>query len=171
MKWIRILYGILWLHLGDWVSRTDKKWYVFFRTKPVYLRMVGFLEWGEVAPKCWFWVRFVFSPPKVKVRIGGGKLTLDLYLEVTSPQSVVLFWGVEQGRNLADLRRSQPRGTFTMSTTLRLGKQILESIEAIHSVGFLHRDIKPVRIIQMQTCFCCTCHGTACHSFMTGYQC
>ncbi|CAB1344766.1 unnamed protein product [Coregonus sp. 'balchen'] len=37
----------------------------------------------------------------------------------------------------------QPRGTFTMSTTLRLGKQILESIEAIHSVGFLHRDIKP----------------------------
>ncbi|MGH0125707.1 UNVERIFIED_CONTAM: hypothetical protein FKN15_046032 [Acipenser sinensis] len=48
-----------------------------------------------------------------------------------------------QGRNLADLRRSQPRGTFTMSTSLRLGKQILESIEAIHSVGFLHRDIKP----------------------------
>ncbi|XP_007890507.2 tau-tubulin kinase 1 [Callorhinchus milii] len=48
-----------------------------------------------------------------------------------------------QGRNLADLRRSQPRGTFTMSTTLRLGQQILESIEAIHSVGFLHRDIKP----------------------------
>ncbi|KAJ1147767.1 hypothetical protein NDU88_000626 [Pleurodeles waltl] len=48
-----------------------------------------------------------------------------------------------QGRNLADLRRSQPRGTFAMSTTLRLGKQILESIEAIHSVGFLHRDIKP----------------------------
>ncbi|XP_051957820.1 tau-tubulin kinase 1 [Xyrauchen texanus] len=48
-----------------------------------------------------------------------------------------------QGRNLADLRRSQPRGTFNMSTTLRLGKQILESIEAIHSVGFLHRDIKP----------------------------
>ncbi|XP_056136048.1 tau-tubulin kinase 1 [Lampris incognitus] len=48
-----------------------------------------------------------------------------------------------QGRNLADLRRSQPRGTFTMSTTLRLGKQILESIEAIHSVGFLHRDVKP----------------------------
>ncbi|KAJ8366125.1 hypothetical protein SKAU_G00149560 [Synaphobranchus kaupii] len=48
-----------------------------------------------------------------------------------------------QGRNLADLRRSQPRGTFSMSTTLRLGKQILQSIEAIHSVGFLHRDIKP----------------------------
>ncbi|XP_061467264.1 tau-tubulin kinase 2 isoform X2 [Rhineura floridana] len=48
-----------------------------------------------------------------------------------------------QGRNLADLRRSQTRGTFTISTTLRLGRQILESIESIHSVGFLHRDIKP----------------------------
>ncbi|XP_068110244.1 tau-tubulin kinase 2 isoform X2 [Hyperolius riggenbachi] len=48
-----------------------------------------------------------------------------------------------QGRNLADLRRSQSRGTFSISTMLRLGKQILEAIESIHSVGFLHRDIKP----------------------------
>ncbi|XP_071962155.1 uncharacterized protein [Antedon mediterranea] len=48
-----------------------------------------------------------------------------------------------QGLNLAELRRSQSRGTFTISTTLRLGKQILEAIESIHDVGFLHRDIKP----------------------------
>ncbi|CAM9837917.1 unnamed protein product [Lampetra fluviatilis] len=48
-----------------------------------------------------------------------------------------------QGRNLADLRRSQARGTFSLSTTLRLGKQMLEAIESIHSLGFLHRDIKP----------------------------
>ncbi|XP_052001770.1 tau-tubulin kinase 2 isoform X2 [Xyrauchen texanus] len=48
-----------------------------------------------------------------------------------------------QGRNLAELRRSMNRGTFTVSTTLRLGLQILEAIESIHSVGFLHRDIKP----------------------------
>ncbi|XP_077477344.1 tau-tubulin kinase 2 isoform X1 [Stigmatopora argus] len=48
-----------------------------------------------------------------------------------------------QGRNLADLRRSMSRGTFSISTTLRLGRQILEAIESIHSVGFLHRDIKP----------------------------
>uniref|UniRef100_A0A452ISV1 Protein kinase domain-containing protein n=1 Tax=Gopherus agassizii TaxID=38772 RepID=A0A452ISV1_9SAUR len=47
--------------------------------------------------------------------------------------------GSQSGRNLADLRRSQSRGTFSMSTTLRLGRQILD----IHSVGFLHRDIKP----------------------------
>ncbi|TSR99422.1 Tau-tubulin kinase 2 [Bagarius yarrelli] len=48
-----------------------------------------------------------------------------------------------QGRNLADLRRTMSHGTFSVSTTLRLGRQILESIESIHSVGFLHRDIKP----------------------------
>uniref|UniRef100_A0A8C2ZSX2 Tau tubulin kinase 2b n=1 Tax=Cyclopterus lumpus TaxID=8103 RepID=A0A8C2ZSX2_CYCLU len=50
-----------------------------------------------------------------------------------------------QGRNLADLRRTMARGIFSVSTTLRLGKQILEAIESIHSVGFLHRDIKPPR--------------------------
>ncbi|KAI4880542.1 hypothetical protein NFI96_018569, partial [Prochilodus magdalenae] len=48
-----------------------------------------------------------------------------------------------QGRNLADLRRTMSHGTFSVSTTLRLGRQILEAIESIHSVGFLHRDIKP----------------------------
>ncbi|XP_077094571.1 tau-tubulin kinase 2 isoform X3 [Siphateles boraxobius] len=48
-----------------------------------------------------------------------------------------------QGRNLADLRRSMNRGTFTVSTTLRLCLQMLKAIESIHSVGFLHRDIKP----------------------------
>lgn len=49
-----------------------------------------------------------------------------------------------QSQNLAELRRSQPRNSFTLSTTLRLGKQILEAIESIHDVGFLHRDVKPV---------------------------
>lgn len=48
-----------------------------------------------------------------------------------------------QGRNLAELRRSMPRGSFSVGTALRLGKQILRSIESIHAVGFLHRDVKP----------------------------
>ncbi|XP_071450606.1 tau-tubulin kinase homolog Asator isoform X2 [Hetaerina americana] len=48
-----------------------------------------------------------------------------------------------QGRNLAELRRAQPRGTFSLSTTIRLGLQILRAVQSIHEVGFLHRDIKP----------------------------
>ncbi|XP_061609520.1 tau-tubulin kinase 2b [Phyllopteryx taeniolatus] len=63
-----------------------------------------------------------------------------------------------QGRNLADLRRSRARGTFSVSTTLRLGKQILQGIENIHSVGFLHRDIKPANFAMgrlASTCRCC----------------
>ena len=48
-----------------------------------------------------------------------------------------------QSKNLAELRRAQIRGSFSLSTTLRLGYQILKGIEAIHEVGFLHRDVKP----------------------------
>ncbi|XP_076306065.1 uncharacterized protein LOC143222857 isoform X2 [Tachypleus tridentatus] len=60
-----------------------------------------------------------------------------------------------QGRNLAELRRSQPRGAFSLSTTLRLGMQILRAMETIHELGFLHRDIKPSNFAmghQSQTC-------------------
>ncbi|KAL7676497.1 hypothetical protein ACOME3_002750 [Neoechinorhynchus agilis] len=48
-----------------------------------------------------------------------------------------------QGKNLAELRRAQPRQAFSMSTMLRLGVQLVQCIESIHSIGFLHRDIKP----------------------------
>ncbi|XP_048841157.1 LOW QUALITY PROTEIN: tau-tubulin kinase 2-like [Brienomyrus brachyistius] len=65
-----------------------------------------------------------------------------------------------QGRNLADLRRSMARGTFTVSTTLRLGRQMLEAIESIHSVGFLHRDIKPSNFAM----------GRFCSTFRTCYM-
>ncbi|VDK23554.1 unnamed protein product [Anisakis simplex] len=49
-----------------------------------------------------------------------------------------------QGKNLADLRRESPRQCFSLSTAIRIGIQILAAIREIHSIGFLHRDIKPV---------------------------
>lgn len=59
-----------------------------------------------------------------------------------------------QGRNLAELRRAQQRAAFSLSTTLRLGLQILRAIESIHSVGFLHRDIKPVSPSMFDSSLC-----------------
>lgn len=51
-----------------------------------------------------------------------------------------------QGKNLADLRRESPRQSFSLSTAIRIGIQILTAIREIHSIGFLHRDIKPVSL-------------------------
>ncbi len=48
------------------------------------------------------------------------------------------------GENLSELRRKQSDGKFSVGTTVRLGQQMLRAIEAIHDLGYLHRDIKPV---------------------------
>ena len=64
--------------------------------------------------------------------IGGG--TTDSYNYVVMSL---------QGKNLAELRRAQSKQCFSLSTTLRLGSQILIAIQHIHSIGFLHRDVKP----------------------------
>ena len=64
--------------------------------------------------------------------LGGGTNELYNYVVMTL-----------QGKNLAELRRSQTRQCFSLSTSLRISSQILEAIEYIHFIGFLHRDIKP----------------------------
>ena len=43
---------------------------------------------------------------------------------------------------------SSMQGKFSMVTAMRLGVQMLESIEGMHEMGFLHRDIKPVSLLQ-----------------------
>ncbi|CAF1026687.1 unnamed protein product [Didymodactylos carnosus] len=64
--------------------------------------------------------------------LGGGTNEMYNYVVMTL-----------QGKNLAELRRSQTRQYFSLSTSLRVSAQILNAIESIHSIGFLHRDIKP----------------------------
>lgn len=47
------------------------------------------------------------------------------------------------GENLSELRRQRAGGRFSLPTTVRLGVQMVRSVEAIHEMGYLHRDIKP----------------------------
>lgn len=42
---------------------------------------------------------------------------------------------------------------FSLSTTVRLGIQMLESLRGVHDLGFLHRDIKPVLTFSLASCF------------------
>lgn len=51
------------------------------------------------------------------------------------------------GENLAHLRRRAPTNPkhFSLGTTIRLSKQVLEAIQELHSVFVVHRDIKPVK--------------------------
>jgi tau tubulin kinase len=49
------------------------------------------------------------------------------------------------GDNLAQLRKVYgKKGRFSMSTTLRLGIQMIECLEGVHKLGYVHRDVKPV---------------------------
>ena len=62
------------------------------------------------------------------------------------------------GPNLSELRKRQSHQTFSMSTTLRLGIQILNALQALHNCGFLHRDLKPSNIAighTSETCRTC----------------
>uniref|UniRef100_A0A915PR03 Protein kinase domain-containing protein n=1 Tax=Setaria digitata TaxID=48799 RepID=A0A915PR03_9BILA len=46
------------------------------------------------------------------------------------------------GDNLQKLRRAFVECRFSLSTSLRLGTQTLAALEELHSMGFVHRDIK-----------------------------
>lgn len=47
------------------------------------------------------------------------------------------------GENLSELRRRQPDGRFSMGTALKLGIQMMKALEAVHDLGYIHRDVKP----------------------------
>ncbi|CAI5445653.1 unnamed protein product [Caenorhabditis angaria] len=47
------------------------------------------------------------------------------------------------GRDLYRLRSEMPTRSFSISTTTKIALETLESIEELHSVGYLSRDVKP----------------------------
>ena len=47
------------------------------------------------------------------------------------------------GPSLSELRKQHEKQRFSLSTTLRVGIQVLSAVQSLHDCGFLHRDIKP----------------------------
>lgn len=45
--------------------------------------------------------------------------------------------------SISDLRKKRANGAFSLHTTCLLGIQMVAAIQAVHSTGVLHRDIKP----------------------------
>jgi len=53
------------------------------------------------------------------------------------------------GDNLGNLRRKAADHRFSLRTTMQLGMQMLRAIKEVHDAGYLHRDIKPVRLVSL----------------------
>lgn len=51
------------------------------------------------------------------------------------------------GPNLAELRRQCREERFQPTTVARLAVEMLKGLEALHQVGFVHRDVKPNNFI------------------------
>ena len=64
--------------------------------------------------RCWILVSLLQGKEHVCKFIGCGRNERFNYVVMTL-----------QGRNLAELRRAQPRGCFSLSTTLRIGLQVI----------------------------------------------
>ncbi|EFP12629.1 hypothetical protein GCK72_002698 [Caenorhabditis remanei] len=47
------------------------------------------------------------------------------------------------GKSLQDLNKAGPGGHMTMGCSIGIGIQALESLEDLHNIGYLHRDVKP----------------------------
>ncbi|KAL3314847.1 hypothetical protein Ciccas_006522 [Cichlidogyrus casuarinus] len=77
-------------------------------------------------------LRRLKARPQICQLLGCGKNTRINYMVMTL-----------EGKNLAELRKSVPKGVFSLGTTFRIILQCLHALKTLHEVGFLHRDIKP----------------------------
>ncbi|CAL2031586.1 unnamed protein product [Caenorhabditis brenneri] len=47
------------------------------------------------------------------------------------------------GKNLGDIRKLMPSKRISITSTVRIGIQIVEALSLLHTKGWLHRDLKP----------------------------
>ncbi|KAJ3441244.1 tau-tubulin kinase [Anaeramoeba flamelloides] len=55
------------------------------------------------------------------------------------------------GPNLSVERRRRPEQKFSLSTTIKLGIEMISAIQDMHKLGFIHRDIKPSNFVLRRT--------------------
>ena len=53
------------------------------------------------------------------------------------------------GPSIMDLLFEIPDRVLSLKTTIQIGVQMLERLEALHSAGYLHLDLKPHNIVLM----------------------
>eukprot|EP01059_Diplonema_ambulator_P008043 TRINITY_DN17571_c0_g2_i1.p1 TRINITY_DN17571_c0_g2~~TRINITY_DN17571_c0_g2_i1.p1 ORF type:complete len:576 (+),score=105.96 TRINITY_DN17571_c0_g2_i1:67-1728(+) len=51
------------------------------------------------------------------------------------------------GGDIAEIKKKTHKQTFEVATTIRLGLQMLESIQGVHEQHYIHRDIKPSNFV------------------------
>ena len=47
------------------------------------------------------------------------------------------------GQDLDDLKKRAKHQCFSIKTVLMIGLQVIDRLEALHKIGYLHRDVKP----------------------------
>uniref|UniRef100_A0A5S6QQG6 Protein kinase domain-containing protein n=1 Tax=Trichuris muris TaxID=70415 RepID=A0A5S6QQG6_TRIMR len=75
-------------------------------------------------------------------KLNGSKHTCTLYGYGTVRGLHYLVMGLT-GRTLAEIKHGRQGKIFSCNTSLRVAIQCVEAIEEVHSVGYLHRDVKP----------------------------
>ena len=53
------------------------------------------------------------------------------------------------GKNLFELKKQSNLGMFSAGCVSRVGIQVLYGVKQLHEVGYLHRDIKPGKLIHI----------------------
>ncbi|KAI9222625.1 kinase-like domain-containing protein [Blastocladiella britannica] len=77
-----------------------------------------------------------------------AKLIASGTIDIGDPPAPQTYMVMELlGTNLSDLRKQMPGSKFSAATTAILGRQMMEGLEWVHQVGYLHRDVKPSNFV------------------------
>lgn len=62
-------------------------------------------------------------------------------------ENVHYFILTKYGNSLKQLQRCSKNNQFSVKTSVQIGIQLLKRLESLHSIGYIHNDIKPDNIL------------------------